>query len=201
MPPAGRRTSQLLADLARGDPDDQITFGDLFHALEQKAFGALILVLSLPNCIPMLPGVSTVTGLGIILLALQLAWGREEPWLPAYVRDRGFSRAAFAKMIDKALPWIERIERVASPRLHIMTGALGRRIVGTAIALLGLVLILPIPIIGNIPPGIAITILALGLLERDGWVVAFGYAAGTAAVIVVGGLLAGIVVGVDALAS
>jgi len=33
---------------------------------------------------------------------------------------------------------------------------------------LGLLLMLPIPIFGNLPPGIAVCILGLGLVERDG---------------------------------
>lgn len=33
---------------------------------------------------------------------------------------------------------------------------------------LGLLLLLPIPIFGNLPPGIAVVILGLGLVERDG---------------------------------
>ncbi|WP_170263349.1 exopolysaccharide biosynthesis protein [Blastochloris sulfoviridis] len=200
MSAAGRRTSDLLSELAVGDPDGQVTFGEIFHRLEHKAFGALFLVLAIPNCFPMVPGISVITGCAILLLAMQLAFGREEPWLPAAIRTRGFARGSFAKVLDKALPWIVRVERLASPRLQILTSGTGRQVFGAVIAVLAVAMMLPVPIIGNIPPGIAIAVLSLGLLEHDGRVVAVGYALGTVAVIAVASMLAGLVMGFEAIA-
>jgi hypothetical protein len=191
------RTSDVLDGLARGAAGEYVTFGELFHALSNRAFAILIIIFTLPNLIPMIPGVSTITGLAIILLALQLAIGRSEPWLPRMVADKGFARADLQKLTDRAVPLIRRFEAIASPRLSMMSSAVGQRVIGFVIVLLGLVLILPIPIIGNIPPAWAIVILALGLVERDGVVIAIGYAAGAAAAVLVGFLVAGIAFGVQ----
>ena len=43
-----------------------------------------------------------------------------------------------------------------------------RQFVGLLVVILGLLLMLPIPIFGNLPPGIAVCILGLGMVERDG---------------------------------
>ncbi|ALK09091.1 exopolysaccharide biosynthesis protein [Blastochloris viridis] len=199
MSAAGRRTSELLSELAVGDPDETITFGEVFHRLEHKAFGALFLVLAIPNCFPMVPGVSVITGVAVLLLALQLASGLEEPWLPSAIRHKGFARGAFARVLGKTLPWIVRVEQLASPRLQILTSGTGRRVFGAMIAVLAVAMMLPVPFIGNIPPGIAIAVLSLGLLEHDGRVVAVGYAVGTVAIIVVAGMLAGLMIGFEAI--
>jgi hypothetical protein len=195
--PPGARTSDVLAAMARGAAGEYVTFGELFHALQNRAFAFLIILFTLPNLIPMIPGVSIVTGLAIILLALQLAAGRPEPWLPRIVGDKGFARADLQKLTDRAVPIIRRFEAFASPRLAMLSGVMGQRMIGFAIVLLGCVLILPIPFIGNIPPAWAILILSLGLIERDGVVIAVGYAVGIVAAILIGGLAWGIVTGVQ----
>jgi hypothetical protein len=47
-------------------------------------------------------------------------------------------------------------------------------LVGLVLLLLGGIMILPIPFVGNIPPGIAATVIAIGLTERDGLLVLLG---------------------------
>jgi hypothetical protein len=195
--PQGARTSDVLAALAQGAAGEHVTFGELFHALRSRAFALLIILFTLPNLIPMIPGVSTITGLAIIMLAVQLALGLSEPWLPRIVADKGFARADLQKLTDRAVPIIRRFEAFAAPRLALLSGVMGQRAIGLAIVLLGLVLILPIPIVGNIPPAWAIVILALGLIERDGVVIALGYAVGVVAAAIVGSLAWGIIFGVQ----
>ena len=56
-----------------------------------------------------------------------------------------------------------------------------RRLIGVIVLVLGFVITLPIPVIGNIPPGIAVAILAISLLERDGLAVLAGMAIGVVA--------------------
>ena len=50
----------------------------------------------------------------------------------------------------------------------------------------GLVLLLPFPFLGNIPPGAAACVLGLGLVERDGAIVALGYLASALALGITG---------------
>jgi hypothetical protein len=42
------------------------------------------------------------------------------------------------------------------------------------IFVLGLIMILPIPLLGNMPPGFAASVIAIGMTERDGLVVLIG---------------------------
>jgi hypothetical protein len=40
--------------------------------------------------------------------------------------------------------------------------------------MLGIIMILPIPFLGNMPPGFAASVIAIGMTERDGLVVLIG---------------------------
>jgi len=64
--------------------------------------------------------------------------------------------------------------RLARPRLPQLTGVLARRLSGFIFLTLGVLMILPIPIIGNILPAFACTVLALGLTDRDGLIYVIG---------------------------
>lgn len=80
------------------------------------------------------------------------------------------------------------MERFAKPRLHLFADARARRIIGIVGLILGLALLLPIPIIGNVPLGIPICILGLGLVERDGAIILAGYVATSVGLLITAGL-------------
>lgn len=171
------KVSQLLHGLTVGQPHERITLGDLRHEFGERAFGLLLLVFTLPNCIPIpgIPGVSLVTGLPVVFFALQLAIGQEEPYLPAWIRDRSFTRGHLSHFVVKAGPHLRWLERLIKPRLAPIVSGPGERLLGVVTLLLAIALSLPIPL-GNLLPAIAMAILSLALIERDGLLVLAGYA-------------------------
>lgn len=188
--PSTVRLSDMLAGLAADTSRDRIAIGDLVHALEERAFGPLIFLFSLPNVLPTPPGTSTVLGAPLIFLTLQLALGRN-PWLPRFIANRSIGRREFAGVVDKAQPWLAKAERWLSPRLGFLARPPGENLVGVMCFILAVVLILPIPL-GNMLPALAVCVLALGILERDGvWVLA-GMAIAIASLGVVSGVVWGL---------
>jgi hypothetical protein len=171
-----RKVSELLQGLTVGLPEDLLTFGDLRHAFGERAFGLLLLVFALPNCIPVLnSGFSLVTGLPVVFFALQLAIGQDEPYLPKWLRDRTFTRGHLAHFVVKAGPYLRWLESLIKPRLSAMVYGLGERLLGIVTLVLAVALTLPIPF-GNLLPAIALAMLSLALIERDGLLVLVGYA-------------------------
>ena len=53
-----------------------------------------------------------------------------------------------------------------------------QRFLGIAFVILATVMSLPIPF-GNFPPGLAMALMAIGLIERDGLIIILGLAIGT----------------------
>ncbi|MCU0762737.1 MAG: exopolysaccharide biosynthesis protein [Hydrogenophaga sp.] len=192
-PGAGRGLplSLVLLALANDASRGRIRIQDLFAALGDRAIGALMFVFAVPNVVPVPPGVSAVLGTPLIFLAAQLMTGRG-PWLPAVVAQRSLPREDFARLMDRVLPWLMRGEKLLRPRLGVWVRPPMEYLVGAICLLLAVVLVLPIPL-GNTLPALAISVLALGVLERDGlWVLA-GLVAATVAVAVVSGVVLAVI--------
>ncbi len=162
----------------------------MLAVLGDRAFGALLLILSIPNILPV-PGLSTATGVPMILIGAQMAFGRSGLWLPRRVQAVTLDRDAFLAVMRRARPWAERVERHLRPRLPVLVGAGAERGLGLAIMLLATVLALPI-VFGNQPPAFAIALIALGLIERDGLFVLAGLASGIIALLIVAAVLLGL---------
>jgi hypothetical protein len=76
------------------------------------------------------------------------------------------------------------------PRMLALTGPLGERLIGLTGLVLALVVFLPVPF-GNAIPGLALVLMAVGLLGRDGLAVLAGAAIGLAGLAVVSGFVYG----------
>lgn len=174
----------MLRDLLQRGVGARVSFGRILAALGRRGYGLSILIFALPSCLPMPPGIPTVTGLALIMFSIQLILGGRRVWLPERLARRTIARDDLARVVDRAVPYVERLERYTRPRLATVTDRLGRLVIGLMVLILGILLVLPIPFLGNIPPAIAAVIIAVGLSERDGVMVIVGLFAGVIAAIV-----------------
>jgi hypothetical protein len=153
----------------------RMSLGDLTTSVDRgDNLGPVLFVLTLPVLAPLPPGVSVVLAVPLLLVALQIVVGRQDLWLPKWLSARTFEQKALAKLLRRALPAIERLESLAKPRLRVLTGFVGSRIIGLACTLIAMVLILPIPF-ANLVPALAMGCLSLGLMRKDGLLVLAGY--------------------------
>jgi len=170
-------SDEKLSDVIEGfgeDPRPVLTVGQMLEAFDSRAFGATLLVFGLLNCLPLPPGSSTILSLPILLLAPQIAWGANAPWLPRRLVEKPLRRDDLRGLFRKITPILRRLEVVTRPRLGFMFAAGGERFIGVVCTLLALVLVLPIPL-GNLAPGATVAVLALALLQRDGLLALLGY--------------------------
>jgi hypothetical protein len=179
----------MLHALAHDDSRERIAVGDLLAALGDRALAALLFVFAVPNVLPVPPGTSAVLGAPLVFLAAQLAFGRR-PWLPAVIARRTMTRADFAALVRRIGPWLARAERLLRPRVEQLAMPPMEHLVGAVCLLLAVVLVLPVPL-GNMLPALAISLLALGILERDGlWILAGLGTAAVSAIVVSGVVIA-----------
>ncbi len=171
--PKPRRLSDIVTSI---DTQQPLSIGTLVDAFGERAFGALMFVFAVPNVVPTPPGTSAVLGLPLVILTFQLMIGRQRLWLPNAVRKRMISGAMFEGFAKRAVPVMARFERVLKPRVSFLAATdLAERVIGIVAFALAVILFLPIPLV-NILPAAAITLMALGLAERDGLAVLAGYA-------------------------
>ena len=170
-------TTESLSDVIESFGEDTrpvLTVGQMLEQFDSRAFGAMLLVFGLLNCLPLPPGSSTILSLPILLLAPQIAWGSDIPWLPRKLVEHPLKRDDLRGLFRRLTPIVRRMELVTRPRLEILFGPIGERLIGVVCTLLALVLVLPIPL-GNLAPGATVAVLALALLQRDGLLALLGY--------------------------
>ena len=181
------RLSAILTAIADAQDKDRISIGDLLEALRHRALGALLFIFAAPTALPMPPGVSAIVGAPLLFLAVQLTLGMN-PWLPKLITDRSLSRVDFQRVIAIISPWLARAEKIMRPQLTFLAHRPAVYLLGFTCLVMSLILFLPIPL-GNMLPSVAICIIALGLLERDGVWILVGLVTAAAALVIVWGVL------------
>lgn len=182
-----RKLAEILTDIAEDPARERVSVADLLVAMQDRAFGALMLIFAMPNALPTPPGTSAILGAPLVFLAAQLMLGRK-PWLPKVIANRSMSRIDFATMIGKVAPWITRAEKLLKPRLVVVARPPAEYLIGALCLLMAIILVLPIPL-GNMLPAFAICLFSLGLLERDGVWILIGAVMSVASVVLVSGVL------------
>lgn len=187
----GRRISSILEALPRAVEGDRISFGDLVDSFEGRAYGPLIVLFAAPNILPVaLPGISAILGVPLLLLTGQLMLGQKRPWLPGFLRRRSIAREGFESLVGRIVPRLQRIEARVSPRFLGLTGRAGKRAIGALGLILALIIMLPVPF-GNAVPGLALVVMSVGLLGRDGMAVMAGGLIGMAGLAIASGFIYG----------
>ena len=177
--PGPPRLSQLLARLAEAARGQHVSLGVLIDALEGRSDALMIFILTVPFLQPIpLPGVSTVFGLAIAVLGIQLARNRPV-WLPRRLRDRALPRDLVERICVKGNALSLRFEHLIKPRWPVVCDtAWTKRVAGVVVAVAALLLALPLPIpVSNLLPALTIGLVSLGTIEGDGVVVGLGYVA------------------------
>jgi hypothetical protein len=192
------RTSQILLALA-SQPGERLTVREIMAVLQDRAFSLLVVLLGLPNCLPMPPPIPLVCGLLLALVAIQILFGREAPWLPRHLMNRSVARTDVERAVGRAVPAFRRLERISRPRMTFLDTPLAMRLMGAVILILSLGLLFAPPFVGQIPLGLAVCLVGLGLVERDGLVVVGGLVVGSIGLTLSLGFVYAIFTGIDTL--
>jgi hypothetical protein len=196
---ASRTICGDLYALIQNHPGEEIKVSSLVKALHEKGFGLLMMILVLPNCIPIPipPGGSTVFSIPLLFLTIQMVFGRRSPWLPEWLKEKHISQSFMLKLLGIISPRLTKLESIMKPRMAFAESKLGEKLTGMFWLLFSISIAVPLPMT-NFIPGIGILISSLGLIGRDGYVMLLGFLVGT-----VGTLLTGLILllGSDAILS
>lgn len=171
-----------IEDIA--EKQDKVAIDDLLDEFGDRSFAPLMLILALVGITPVgaIPSVPTTLGVCIAVIAAQMAWGREHVWLPKFVTRRGIKSKRLTKGTDKLEKVADAMDSVAKQRLMALASGPARRIVAGLIV----VLCLALPVLELVPfaaaaPFLAVAILSLAMMVRDGLVLLIGGAVALAA--------------------
>jgi hypothetical protein len=172
-------SSRMLQEVICQAPEEYVTVAWLTSALHRHSFGIIMLSLGLLATTPV---GSTVPGVILAVMALQLIMGRAEPIFPHFIMTRRLPTKQLLRLGGRAIHVLKYLEKVVHPRWPA-TFEVAKRAVGVMVLLLTLVLLLtPIPL-SNVAPAMVISLISLAYVEEDGLLLS---AAFLAAIILIG---------------
>lgn len=164
-----------LEELA--EKEEKVSFGDVLDEFGNRSFAPIILVLALLELTPIggIPGVPSALAACIALIAAQLLFAREHIWVPGFIEKRAVKGKSLHKGTDKLDGIAEKMDSLVKGRLKWLTRG---RALQVAAALI-IILCATVPPLEVLPfassgPMIAIAIMALAIMVRDGLAMLFG---------------------------
>ncbi len=169
---------------------DHITLEDILNVVGRRSFGPLLLVAGIITLAPVIgdiPGVPSIMGMIVFLIAIQLLLRIEHFWLPGWLLKRSIEQ----KKLKKGLKWVRKpaqfIDRYVKQRLNKFT-------TGTAtyvIAIVCMIIALAMPVMELVPfsangAGLALTAFGLSIIGHDGLlaIIAFSFTIITGGVVI-----------------
>ncbi len=178
---------QRLRETAAGLSDERVSMQTLAQAHGPAAHGTLLLLMAGPCLLPV-PGVGTVLGLGMAVLAAAMWRGHPSACLPRRVAELELSRRWAQRVLGMLASAYAMAGRFSRARLSHLASPGSRSWTAAAIGLMAFIVVLPIPF-GNVLPALASMLIGLGLVFRDGVAVVLGLLMAALALCVTAGLM------------
>lgn len=165
------RVSNILAgifDKKQESDADELTIREIMEMLHELGFGVIILMFALPAIVPGLPPpIHTLVAIPLIVLGWQMMLGFESVKLPETVAKRKIKRSSLQKAVQKSEKYLRFAERFTRERMDFMATPWGEKLVGLMVLLFAFTVAIPGPLTNTVP-GIAIAIVGIAFLEKDG---------------------------------
>jgi hypothetical protein len=155
--------SAVLGDMLAAAGTGHLTLDWLLDRMGGRSFGLVLLLLSIFG---LLPGVSPFAAVLLMIPAIQMLLARSGPVFPRRLRSRRFEARRLAALLRYVVPALRWLERFVRPRWTTPVEAT-KRVVGGSVLLLSAGLLAPVPL-SNVPPALAIMLIAFAYLEEDG---------------------------------
>lgn len=167
---SNEKTSTLLKRVSQDLSGEDIQLGFLLYRLRRRSFGGLLFFLAILGVIP---GIGIFSGLLMMMLGVQLAIGFRAPLFPRFISEYSLKVDSLRSVLNRVAPKIEKVERYIRPRLLMLTLMPFTLVLGALILCLAAMVIIPLPFT-NLLPALAILVISLGFLERDGLLIIAG---------------------------
>lgn len=183
-------TSDILESLVnengQNQQEDTISLDSIKNLLHERGFGVILAVVTIPLCvpIPVPPGYTTIFSIPVFFICVQMILGLNAPWLPKKLGQKKIKKSFLKMAIFKVTPILRKIEKFLKPRLTDIPPKYWEKFTGVASFILNIFVFLPIPLpLSNFLPGVAILIMAIGLIGRDGVMILIGFVIGIVGII------------------
>jgi hypothetical protein len=173
----------LVADLRTrveaeaSQPGGKLTCDDLVRLIGVDSHALALLIFSLLNTLPAPPGYNFVMGLLMTVMAAMMLLGREIRLWPPVIGRMKLPLKLMLKLLGVLGKLAGIITRFSRPRLEVLTGGAVLPLLAIIAFILAVSTLPPIPA-GNLLPSVAVAMICVGILNRDGLVVLSGIVVG-----------------------
>lgn len=173
---AAEKTFDTLGEVleaveAKADDDRPLSIAEIQEVAGHRAFGPLLLLPGLAAITPLsgIPTVPSMIGAIVMLISLQVVFGRRDVWLPRRLAKAAIDGARVRKAIAFASPIARRVDRVVRRRLVFATEGIGLR-VAAAVCFLTAATMPPLEILpfAATSAGSVIAVFGLAITVHDG---------------------------------
>lgn len=163
----------LIDQISQMVPDNNhIYLEEILEAVGTRSLGPLLLLAGLITLAPIvgdIPGVPTMMGVLVMLVALQLLFRHGTPWLPHWILRRTIKRHTLYKSLDWSRKPARFVDRYTHIRLSRLVEGAGQYVIAGVCILVALAM----PFMEFIPfsangAGLALAAFGLALVSRDG---------------------------------
>ena len=164
--------------------NDEVCIGEVLDDFGASSFGPVIMIFALMEITPIgaIPGVPTALASIIVLIALQLLFGKDHIWMPQFIQNRSVESTKLHKAVGKLRGVAHWLDEHSRDRLSALTEGVWLKVAALAI----IILCITVPPLEVLPfassgPMLAIAAIGLALIVRDGLVMLFALALAIAA--------------------
>lgn len=159
---AGSDIFEALQEIFDSYKKKRISIKELFAELHEIGFGFVLFFSGLIGAFVPLFG-----GFLPILFGIQMFKGADHPWLPKWLEEKEINIEEVRERFRRHKHRVKFLKSTLKHRMDIFSSVLGEKILGGIVVVCGVSIMIPLPAT-NLFPGIAIMIIALGYLTRDG---------------------------------
>jgi len=169
---------EVVDEIINSFTKKRITIRELFHEMHEMGFAFILFFIGLLTMITP-PGLTLIVGILPLIFGTQMALGRDYPWIPEWIANKKIKTDTLKAMLGtkKTRDYIVRLEKKLKPRYGYFSSKMGEKIIGGFTILCAISIMIPLPFT-NMFPGLAISIMCLGYMGRDGLVIIIGIITG-----------------------
>lgn len=169
--------SETLKKIGKKKEEGSTKIAELIEDFHENGILLAMIFFALPVAMPLPypPGFTTVMGLPLIILLIQMINDNKKVKLPQRVSDYEIKNSTFKMISNKIVSVIETVEKYVKPRMNFAKSVYCEQLVGFICFVAVISVAIPIPLTNAIPV-LGITVMALDLLNRDEIVIIVGIA-------------------------
>ncbi|WP_342268019.1 exopolysaccharide biosynthesis protein [Candidatus Tisiphia endosymbiont of Empis tessellata] len=168
--------SSVFYKLGQKEKKEKTRISELLVDFHENGLLLTILFFAIPVAIPLPypPGFTTIVGIPLMILSMQMLLGFRQVSLPSKINNYQISNDIIINISDKIVPKIKFIEKYIRPRFSFAASIYCEQFIGLISLICSIAISIPLPLT-NAVPALGITIMALGLLNRDGLTIVLGF--------------------------